>query len=369
MAVSPEALSQLRLGIIPSLGINNSTATLAMSAAATWYGCSYNAPASKTLAAVELYVHSITAVPLAADFQIELYSDTAAGIPNATVEARTADANPAAGYVRCSGFTTALTAGTRYWFLNKNLNALPATNFWTLRFAGAQGAFAPPMLHTGTTGTSSFTKIHSTDSGATWVSTFAWAGMMMLEFSDGSFDGIPIYALVQVSPVGVGIYGARELGNLITTPLNATLNIKGFGLGVAVESGSPTGNLRGRLYNDTTLLATSQEVYTPSQLTGSTFVEFTFATVQAVAGGSTLRFVFGETTQSDTSGNRFNATYWDIKNTADARGLLPFGGSMKQTYLDGTWTEDSTKLIPGYLRLDTDGEFAVATILHGIRVV
>ena len=360
--VTHSYLSRQIFGVLASEAMSSGATTLALSAANTWLAYSYVSPIAQTLNNVRAYISAIAAAPLAADADCELWSSTAAGIPNAVIETVTAsDANPAVGWIQYSGFTTALSAGTQYWLIFKNLNALPATNNWTYRFSSAAGLPRGLFGHLSTTlAAATGAKIHTTDAGATWASVIAGGAVMRLGFSGGGFDGTPFENLSQTTAVGQGIYSTRECGTYFTLPTNAKLNVRGAGIIAAAESGTPTGNFRIRLYRDTTLLATSQESWGPTVISATArFIEGTFASVQALNGGDIIRVVGSETTQSDASTNRYNLLEHYVENDADSAALIPMGA--KRTYFDGTsWTEDATRVIPVVLVLDTGGEFAAA---------
>ena len=334
--------------------------TQALSAANTWVAYSYVSPIAQTLNTVRAYISAIAGVPLAADADCELWSSTAAGIPNAVIETVTAsDANPAVGWIQFSGFTTALSAGTQYWLIFKNLNAVPGTNNWTLRFTSGTGLTRGLFgLLSTTLAATTGAKIHTTDAGTSWTSVQICGASMRLGFSGGGFDGAPFENFSVATAVGQGIYSTRECGTYFTLPTNAKLNVRGVGICITGESGTPTGNFRIRLYRDTTLLATSQESWGSTQIASSLrFIEGTFASVQALNGGDIIRVVGSETTQSDASTNRYNLLEHYVENDADSAALMPMGA--KRTYFDGTsWTEDATRVIPVVLVLDTGAEFA-----------
>ena len=360
--VTHSYLSRQIFGVLAGESLNSTVSTLALSAANTWLAYSYVSPIAQTLNTVRAYISAIAAVPLAADADCELWSSTAAGIPNAAIETVTAsDADPAVGWIQYSGFTTALSAGTQYWLIFKNLNALPATNNWTYRFAGNNGELRGLFgVGSATTAAATGLKMHSTDAGSTWTSLLMSGAFMRLGFSGGGFDGAPFENVATATGVSQGIYSTRELGTYFTLPTNAKLNVRGVGITIGTETGTPTGNFRLRLYRDTTLLATSQESWGPTTISSvGRFIEGTFSSVQALNGGDIIRVVGSETTQSDTSGNRYNLHEHSVENSADSAALIPMGA--KRTYFDGTsWTEDATRIIPVVLVLDTGAEFAAA---------
>ena len=351
------AASQL-LGFTGMAGLANGVAAFSLNAAANWLAFSYTPTEDKTLAKVQGYCSSVTLSPIAADADCELYS-SAAQVPNASLEAKGADANPAVDFIQWSGFTSALTAGTHYWFVFKNLNALPATNFFSLRYWGGNGF--PPALCGLVTSASAFAKRQSADSGATWTTTpLSQCAFIRLEFSDGSMDGFPFSTGAAVAAAD-RVFADDELGVQITTPSNGVLNVRGLQFFPA-KIGTPTGQLRYRLYSGSTpsLLATTAPVPVANLVaTAQGFpISLYFPTTQVIQPGTILTSVMAEETNSDANTNAFSTIEFTIQNTAASKALMPFGG-MKKARFDGTtWTLTDTSIIPFALILDTDGEFA-----------
>lgn len=364
---------------------NNLAGTLALSAANTWLGFTFVSPSGKTLSKVKAFVSAVSGTPAASDATLDLFSDNV-GIPNTSVEGpKTATGTPtASAWLEWTGFTTGLTAGTRYWLIFKNANASPGTHNFTYRYGTTQTAPVPIISTQGTTaaGAWGWNKLHSTDGGSTWVTAIPNVFGWRLEYSDGSFDGLP-YSNIVIGAAATWVYGNREVGVLVTTPNNATLNIKGVAF-LANKVGTPTGSLRARLYNGVTLLATSANSI-PATFVGTGNPahawEFYFATTQSVAPGSSLRVVLSETTQSDTSSNVYRSYEYTVENDANSRALCPFGNCQQTITTDATanpvvFSETNTVFTPFALILDSDGEFAatsggggVSRRLYGGRVI
>lgn len=344
---------------VGATGMNNGMSTFPIDAASDWLAFSYTPPENKTLAKVQAYCSAITGSPIAADADCELYSSSAQA-PASSIEAvSAADANPAVDFMQWSGFTSALTAGTQYWFVFKNANATPGSNFYTLRFGGG-GTFPQGVLLGLATTQSSFAKRQTTDSGVSWAgSPVSAVAFLRLEFSDGTFDGFPFSNLAGLATLD-RVFSDDELGVQFTTPSNGVLNVRGL-LFYPHKVGTPTGNLRYRLYSGATpsLLATTAGVATPGQITTSLGfpTPLWFSAAQTIQPGTVLTAVMGETTQSDTSANAYSTAEFTIQNTAASKALLPFGGIKKARFDGTTWTYTDTSAVPFGLILDTDGEF------------
>ena len=155
-----------------------------------------------------------------------------------------------------------------------------------------------------------------------------------------------------------GVYGTREEGGLIVTPSDVKLRIRGV-VGIVTKTGTPTGNLQFKLYNGSTPLATSAAV--PVGNTSNIYVYAYFSTTQVIDPGTSLRIMYSETAQSDTSANRYAPFTYTIQDSAASKALMLWG--MQRTYTaDGTvgtptFTELSTQILPIGFILDTDDEF------------
>ena len=345
----------------PTIGPGNSSATLALSAANTWLAYSFVPDQSKTLNAIRAFASLINGSLATTDITCDLYSDIG-GFPGASLESRNTITSPlAAGtWGEWTGFTTALTAGTRYWLVFKNVNGVPGTNFPTFRHGGNDTWSRFGM---GTSGAWGWAKRHSTDGGVSWAgttqtATFGWR----LQYSDGTYDGMPASNTASATAAANGVYSAREWGAIFTSPASAVLNIRGIGMMLG-KVGAPSGNARYRLYTGATptLIDTTASIPNGSITNGNLYVAY-FPATHAVAPGTVVRLMLGETAQADTSSNTLGGYELTIDNDANSRALLPLEGTMWKTYFDGsTWTDTNTILPSGVTALlDTDGEFAAS---------
>lgn len=337
------------------------SATLALSAAATYYGAAIIPLNGGTLSKVRAYVSSVTGSPIAADAVCELRADNN-GVPSGSVtESKTASSAPAASTVlEFTGFTTVLSANTLYWLVIRNANGTPASNNFTLRRwadpINVNWAIASP-------GYGAYFDASSTDSGTNWTLANNTPAVV-IEYSGGAREGFLITGFASAAQ----IYTNREAGSVFTTPSNITLNVAGV-LMIASKSGTPTGNLRYRIYSGTaaspTLVATTQTV-TPAQVnTTSTdaYRPLYFSSIQSIAGGTQLRVVASETTNSDASSNRYNVQNGVTLNSGDAN-IIPFLGTPASTLsTDGgaTFTDTTNTYTPVYLILDNENPYTAAT--------
>jgi hypothetical protein len=333
------------------------TSTLALSAAATWLAYGFVPEAAKTLSAVRAYLSAVNGSPATTDITCALYSDSS-GAPNASLESHSITSVPAAGggWGDWAGFTTALTAGTQYWLVFANGNASPATNFPTYRWLNN----VLPAIY-GSGSKYGWFKQHSTNSGGAWGTTVAPAGGWRLAYADGTYDGSPFSTSGSSADQ---VYAARESGVKFTTPPNAVVNVRGLAFGLASNNGSPTGGVWFRLYNGTTLLATTNTIAS-GNVNAQGWYESCFSAAQVIQPGTVLRATFGDAGGGDSSSNYYRGTELTIDSDAHSLALMPFEGTAQKTYLNSTWTDTTTGIFPFALLLDVTGEFGASGGLGG----
>ncbi len=342
----------------PAGGMN----TAALSATGTWTDTGVVLRTTKTLNKVKLYLSAVSNSPIAADASLELQADTGNGVASGTsLETEVASGVPtAAAWNEWTGFTTSMTAGTRYHFVLKNLNGTPATNHFTHQFLGTSGSGGIGSTTIASNNYSwGWSVRSSTDSGTTWSSTGGGAAAIRLEFSDGSFAGFPVQNLgLDNSNIS---YGTREVGTYVVTP-SAQPTMRVIGVTFPIQRGSTPGDLRYRVYTGaspsllaTTYTATAGNVNDGERWTALMFV----GGVQTIAANTIIRVVAGTVSGGDGSNYWRNYKY-TIENNANSKALTPFGTS-KLTYFDGsTWAETDTAFFPFGLILDPDQPFAAS---------
>lgn len=346
------------IGYLPANTQSSITTTLNAAvnrAASSFFG--YN---TKTVNKILIRVSAVTGSLGANDLVLDIFSNTGStGDPNASLASRnTVTTTPTgAAWVEFTGFTLALTAGTRYWLVLRNANGTPASNFPTLPF----NRTGPGNLSVGNASVG-FSYATSTDSGATYTKTNGGTLSYRLEFSDGSFDGFPVETAVTSQGASEGVYGTRELGILFTTPNDAKLKVIGSRMVIGKVS-SPTFDMRMRIYSGgtstPTLVATSSAVSVVPFSTSSLSCIFFFSSVLELDANATYRLVLGAVSGGDSS-NYARSFYMTFQNVAASTDLLPFNGTMKQTYsTDGvTFTETDARALPYQLLLDSEDNFA-----------
>jgi hypothetical protein len=266
-------------------------------------------------------------------------------------------------WVEWTGLTKSLTGGTQYRGILRNMNAVPASNYAVFQTL-AQYTW-PVSVGVGSTASvvNGWGYGTSTDAGATWSSGLGFSAIR-LEYAGSLYEGIPIQSIV-IETTNM-VYAARGVGDVFTTPSNATWYVRGACMPISTKSGTPTGNAQISLYNGVTWLATTVSTWPAGAATTGWYCGY-FSADQTVAGGSTLRVILNETTQADTSSNAYRVHQYTVENTAGSLALMPFAGTLQMTYTTDTtaspvvFTETATKIVPFALLLNTDGEFAASS--------
>lgn len=339
-------------GFYPEYVGDRSTANL--NAAASWAGFSFVLDSAKTLNKVRMYATS-SGSPVAADYRCELYSSVTSGpsAPLASLETAAVPASVANGaWIEWTGLTTALDANTMYWIVFKNLNGTPATNYYTPNSHGEQAMYS----YIGGSEQGSpwgWCRRISSNSGTSWSTSIPAVAGLRLEFSDGSFEGLPVGGRGQIQ-----VYSSREAGAYFVSP-DVALNVKGMALQIR-RSSSPTGDPRYRLYLGNTNAPTLQGTTgspVRTQISNATlvfgYVPLFFNSVITIPPSSVVRVVLSETTQSDASTNRFEVNKWDMENDANTKALLGSYQSTLSTDGGATFSQTDTDLVPFALFLTT----------------
>lgn len=334
-----------------------------INAAATWIAYSFVPRYAKTINEIRILCVTKTGTVTAGNITGSIYSDIPGTGPNAQIDINTNSPSYTTGtYVDFTGYATATTPGQMLHLVMKNLQGTPASNNITTQLLAANAL--PMMLPISTR--YGWNKASSLDSGTTWATSLvAQSSLIRIKYSDGSYEGIPIKSVAS-SPVGVGIFGASELGTKFTLPSTwATVNVIGLTGWIRSITGTPTGNLRLRLYgggtSTPTRLGTTNTIAVGSinAVNNSYFTAY-FSTPIAVSPGTVLRAVMG-TDGSDTNSNRFNSVDYTWDSDSNSQLLIPMGAV--QTYsTDGTtFAETANVLNPFGLILDSSGgEFTVS---------
>lgn len=307
---------------------------VSVSTAATFQAQSFYLLKAKNLSSITVESGGINGSPANSDIVCELRSNVVAtGLPNITGGGLIATATTttlAAGssnHVFTFSPAVALSAGVQYHIVFKNVNGTPASNNTSFRSQSLTENYTPANLGTGTWNT--------TNSGTSWNQSNSLMCAFRLFFDDATQTTIRETVFAAGSSVG-GIYAAREAGIKFTSP-NTTMNIVGVNFAMN-KQGSPTQSIGCKIYQGTTLVATSANTVDKSVFNGTTnrFL-FVFSTPVALAPSTVYRIVVYENTQSDIISNRYDL-YCTTLNSATPSTIF----DAVLTYFNVTWTDTTT---------------------------
>jgi len=325
---------------------SNGYGTQTNNATGKWLAYSFIARHA-SLNEVSLNVTSVTGSLTASQVTATTYADVAGTGPDSggtAIDTVNCSASLAAGKNTWNGMTGTYTVGAMYWVVFKNLHGTPASNFITVRQGGSG------VLVSIGTGTNIFWGQHfriSTDSGTGWNSANVVAGMSCMFGYNTS--GTAIWDGILPGSSGTStsypVYSTREAGVVFTTPATGNINAAGLCFFIGGKQGTPTANIRFRLYNGTSLVDTTTSV-APGRIGGG-WVPLLFSTTNTLAANTTYRITYAEETNSDTSSNYYYSYAYTMLTDTNARSMLPFNGTCKITYYDGSsWTDTNDQIFP-----------------------
>ncbi len=359
--------SSVYLGV---LNVNSgATNTFALSSAASggfsaaWLAYTWNPSESKTLNAVKVFCSAVAGTLAGTDLVCDIYSDTAGTGPNATLaSSSTVTATPTgAAWVEFTGFSLALTAGTQYWIVLRNANATPTVNFPTYRYGQGNTWIGGGTFESGAIWGSGSIRT-SVNSGGAWsASSNGWAFGWRVQYSDGTYDGVPVSAVATIAAAS-GTTGTRAVGVQFVTPPNAVLNVRGA-LMMFAKTSTP-GNAVLKLYNGTTLLGTTLTI-PAGNISGNRMYGSFFSSAIVVQPGTTLNLVLCDLTTGDANTKAYVQNIYTVDNDANSFALMPFEGTLRLTTTTDytaappSFSTDQTQVVPFALILDSTGEFGL----------
>ncbi len=368
--VSQSATMMQIWGVPPAL-VGSSTTIQTLNATANWTALSITPRVNHTVSAFRFMAGAVTGTLGAGDVDVEIYSDNGVGKPNAALggscSSTTATVTPTTAlFTEITGFSCPLTAGTQYFFVIKNLAAVPASNNFTVR-GGAGSSGLPQGASAGAQAIGTGLYLTSTNSGTAWSTVPNQIAFWRVAYSDdSSYDGFPVTQSTAPDTVNV-VYSSRELGSVFTSPL-ASMKVAGIGmqLGSTTAGNAPTGSARFGIWTGTSGTLTSLG-YTASIPQASvatiTYVVGWYASPVTIPANTTIRVSLGETAQADASTKNYRITQNTIDNDANSRSVMPFQGTLQMSLCTGTcatasnWTQTNTAYYGFVLYLDPSGEF------------
>lgn len=269
-----------------------------------------------------------------------------------------------------TGFTTALTAGTRYCRIVYNATGTPASNHFVLNTVRGLGAVDGSSTNntslSGGVTTWGYMYMESSDTGGTWNPSGnnpIPAMGHMEEFASGDNYGLIVSNATNSANT---VYSTRRLGAWFTTPATGpTFNFSTCSMQVSKNGTVPSGGLKYEVYTGASPTMGSPACFTrtlpaANYTNAGNWTPIDFATNCAVPPNTIVRLMaaVGDTA-SGSSGNEFKAAEFTVDNSAGAKAQFPFGG-MKEAYYNGTsLSDDDTKVIPFKCWLDTATPYTV----------
>jgi hypothetical protein len=343
----PTSQQQMQYGWL-SGAANPVSINTSLNAAATWNAFSFFVTSAKTLSNVHIFLTNNGSLTTGA-VRMDIYSnDNTNAVPSTSLANVTNGATIVTGWNDFT-FSLALTAMTQYWVVVRNLNGTPASNFPQTR-QSANGAGAAHLAANATA--FGYHRRLSADSGSTWTSSVNanTIAFMRLDFNDATYGGYPLET--SVIDTTNTVFSTRELGMLLTTPTGTKLNVVGVSMPLA-KTGSPTGNYQYKIYQGTTLVATTQTVPCALVQSGSGYYSSFFTAAQVLEPGVQYRVVLSRDTNADTTTNSLRLYAYTLENTATSLTFQPYGTGSKKTYFNGSaWVETSTDFVECALILD-----------------
>ena len=320
---------------------------------AAWFSYGFVIEQAKTLSTVKILCSSVSGSLGTSDILCSIYSDSS-GIPGSSLASSSSVTGTwgTLAYMEFTGFSLALTAGNVYHVVISNGNSTQGTNYPVLCY-GNNGTLPPFSFFCEGQTTYGWSNAYTTNSGGSWTKLYSGVAVFRLKFSDGTTDGALYSATGYSSSV---VYSTRECGVKFTTNPGSTLLLRGALL-YFYAAGTPTGAPRMRVYNGTTLLSTSNSMPTGAANYSGGYYGGYFPAGVPLLPNTVYRVTLGETSNSDSSSNKYEPYVYTWDTDSGSLALLPFNGTWEQTYYNGsTWADTSGTVPCMALLLDTTGE-------------
>lgn len=328
----------------------------------TIFAYSINGPFTCTLDKFQVYVTGVNGTLGASDFVAELFASDGSQPTGAAISSQTALTASVAGsaWSEWAGFNDVLAANAQYWVVAKNCNASPATNYPTVLRQVLNSMPIPPNRGSG------MSYLCSTNGGTSWAACTnpSSAPAVVVECAEGYAMGYPFTTGSAGNAVFTPniAYDTREAGVIMTVPDDAKLRVIG-GVCATAKIGTPAAGLRYRLYNGTTLIASTGTRAAALVNTSPAYLKLYFASPQILDAGATIRLVAGAAATGDTSSNGYGVGFVNVSADAEAQTLKPFNMS-RTTYDGSTWTETTT-IVPSCALILDNGDYFEAGATGG----
>jgi hypothetical protein len=348
----------------PGVGASPNVILCSTNGAANYCAIEFVAVGSHVLSTIALQLGSTIGSLGPNDLELDVYSDNGAQIPNSSLGVGYTSTNVSRSgfWYTWSGYTGVTTSGTMYWLVLKNKDAAPTINYATLKTWGAPN-IAPMPLTTGSR-TQLVQGIGASYNGSAWGWT-GCIGVFKISYSDNStYQGYPLTGY-SVDYTNV-VYAGAAIGSLFTSPAVA-VSVSCITMQSTTKQGTPSGKLQVQIYAGSSgtlsLLGTTDPV--PSFANTAYPVTACFESPVVIPSNTAIRVVMSETTNTDTSASAYRTNYMTYDSTPGSAGLMPFGGTLQETYCPSTggcttashWTQTNYQFVPFELLLTPGAEF------------
>ena len=319
----------IQIGFAPP-SPNGGMSNLAPSAASTYLALGFALDQAKTLSKVQVYCSAVANAGSigANDLTCDVYSDSG-GQPGSSLQSvnTLTSTIAASSWTEFTGFTYSLSAATQYWLVFKNANGAPGTNYPTYQWGGSN---TTPTVVNG--GSSHWGWAKYQYNGTSWTSPAISVCGYRLQFSDGTYDGFPVQSLsAGTDKVYGGTPGSgNEVGMQFTVPSGAKWNVRGLSFYVNI-SGTPTGNLLCRLYQNGTLTATALGIpASNAAISGASYSPAYFASTVTLNPGDAVVCTIANSATDNSSNAYIMGDEYRFASDANTQALMPFEGTLQK---------------------------------------
>jgi len=362
--------STLALGFMPANITSGAGGPVALNTATTYLVFGFKprfTEATKQISKIIVRCSGVTGTLDSDDLVAEVWGATSAGLPNSSnvLETRnTVTATPTgAAFVEFTGFTSAATVSknVQYHVVLKNAAAVPGTNYPSITWFPEQTSGSRVSLGNlySTSIQNGWGKCHTTD-GATLLSAVAATVGIRIQYSDGTFEGF----VTSGTSNGVSLYSTTDRldGAKFTYPATwPKARVREVAFSNA-KSGSPTGNLKYRIYQGTTLLGTTVG-NAPGVVTITNWLPDWFDTVVEMEPGVEYAVLaYNDADDNSSNFHRLKYVLVDSDNTA-LYCTIPGGCKRVSTTTGIANLAETSAAVPIFaLLLDSiNGEFSVSS--------
>lgn len=300
---------------------------------------------------------SITGTPDSDDVVLALFSTTANRLPDTSLESCNSVTTAVASnqWTEHTCWTQTVSRSVPVCFVLSNAAATPASNYFTPEVPQDGG------LGWHDTDFGTWVNRTSTNSGSSWSTNNSPSQFIVeCDTDPGAGTTTEVFGTAYETrnnpasaAAGDLVYTTRKVGAYFTVPPGAGKCFRGVGANIGTV-GTPSGDISFEVFNDTTLVATTDALSNALSLTDGIVAKQYFDGKYCLPGGATGRVSMKTSSGGDTSNGHALLTV-NVRNDATDRTTLPADGTWVFTVYDGSsWTQTNTKSPWIWLILDGD---------------